>query len=62
MPAKAPKSKAVQDLPRPSDPNKRLPYELGPQRGQGPGETLTPPGVRTLVQGLTKRHKLPKGR
>lgn len=58
MGPKAPKSKARQVAPRPHDPNKRLPYSLS-KPGQGPGETPTPPAARRIVQGCTRRIKLP---
>lgn len=56
----APPSKAKQAAPRPTDPNKRLPYSLDGPGGQGPGETPTPPEARRIVQSQTKRVWPPK--
>lgn len=49
---------ARKTTPRPTNPNKKLPYSLD-KPGQGPGETPIPMGVRRMIQNLTRRIKLP---
>jgi len=50
---------ARKTAPRPTNPNKKLPYSLN-KPGQGPGESDVPMSVRRFVRGLTKQVPLPK--
>ncbi len=53
------KTGARRTAPRPTNPNKRLPYELM-KPGQGPGESDVPAEARRIVRNCTNRVKLPR--
>ena len=52
---------ARKTTPRPTNPNKTLPYSLD-KPGQGPGESDVPAEARRIVRNVTNRVPLPRAR